>query len=403
MKSVVDVQSALLTVLDQKIEFGTIVVSLEKAIGRVLAEDIYSDRPIPPFDRVCMDGIAIDYMSYKSGQRYFEREKLLSAGDALYTLQDPEKCVEIMTGAVLPNQTNTVIRYEDLQEDALGFKVLTDILPDKNIHYRGSDFNDSKVLLPKNTLLKAVDINILATVGKSEVRIKKMPTVALISTGDELVDIHTIPQVHQIRRSNVYMLASRLEQFGISATHFHLNDERSIIENKISILLEQYDVLILSGGVSKGKLDYIPSVLDHLGFRKLFHGVRQRPGKPMWFGRKDNCMVFAFPGNPVSTIACLHKYFIPWLYKCIDLEAPVKMKVKLDQDVQFKPDFHYYAQAKIKFAEDGICYASIRHGNGSGDIVNPSTVDGFVEFPRGKEIFLAGEIYDFIPFHPIFP
>lgn len=398
----VDVQSALNIVLQNPVDYGYEFVPLKNAIGRILAEEIRSDRPLPPFDRVCMDGIAIDFESFEKGQRYFPNEKTVAAGETRYKLNHPDQCVEIMTGAVLPENTNTVIRYEDLEQDQDGFTVLTTVKKGANVHQKGTDFSMNEVLLQENLKLKAVDINILASVGRDMVKVKKLPLVAMISSGDELIPVHQKPQDHQIRISNIHMLKARLDQMGIKSSDYHFRDEKEDIRKKLLKIMEQHDVILMSGGVSKGKFDFIPGILEDLGFEKLFHGVRQRPGKPMWFGKKDNHLVFAFPGNPVSSIACLHKYFIPWISVCLGQELPKILRVRLKDNVEFKPDLHYFAQARLSFGEDGVNYATVSHGNGSGDIVNPSGMDGFIEFPRGTNRFLSGEIFNFIPFHPIF-
>ncbi len=162
-------------------------------------------------------------------------------------------------------------------------------------------------------------------------------------------------------------------------------------------ILDTYDVLLMSGGVSKGKFDFIPEVLERLGFEKLFHKVAQRPGKPFWFGQKGEKKVFAFPGNPVSTLACFHKYFVPWLYKVSGLNYQ-PMKVVLAREVTFKPDLDYFAQASLSQSDEGRNLATVRHGNGSGDMVSPTKMDGFVELPRGKEVYEAGGVYEFMRF-----
>ena len=185
---------------------------------------------------------------------------------------------------------------------------------------------------------------------------------------------------------------------GIPSDKFHFKDDSIDIVNKVRNLVDHYDVLMMSGGVSKGKFDFIPSVLENLRFQKLFHRVSQRPGKPFWFGKKRNKMAFAFPGNPVSSFLCFHKYFITWLNACLNQDYHSDIKVYLLNNVQFKPDLTYFAQAKLIMGKDARLYAEVRHGNGSGDLVNPTKNDGFVELPKGKSNFKKGEIVNFIPY-----
>jgi molybdopterin molybdotransferase len=397
----ISVQEALKLVLDTSNVLGSEKVTLAHSIGRILAEDIYADRPMPPFDRVTMDGIAILFDSYKDENSSFEIESICPAGSPQMTLSDPSKCIEIMTGASLPHGTDTIIRYEDLNKNNSSYCITQAVRKGQNIHTKGSDHAENSILLPNGSEIKAVDVNVLATVGKSNVLVVLNPKVAVISSGDELVDVDHTPAAYQIRKSNVHMISSRLRQLGITSKSFHFKDDADDIKNELEQILNDFDVLLMSGGVSKGKFDFIPEVLDRLGFEKVFHKVLQRPGKPFWFGVNGKKTVFAFPGNPVSTLACFHKYFIPWLEKSVGHIQP-PLKVILENNITFKPNLTYFAQASISQKEDGRFYATVKHGNGSGDIVNPSSMDGFLELPAGKELYSAGELHAFMPFYPIF-
>ena len=393
----ISVEDALAKVIGTADIIGVESISIHLAIGRTLAEDIYADRAMPPFDRVTMDGICIAYDSYESGQRIFPVESIAAAGSPTVTLNDSSKCVEIMTGAPLAIGTDTVIRYEDLKELNGEFEIVESILRGKNVHAKGSDHSKGTVLLQKNNKIKAIDINVLASVGRSKVDVYRNPKVAVISSGDELVDIDQTPADYPIRKSNVYMLQSRLKELGVESKSYHFKDDSDSIYRDMKSILDTYDVLLMSGGVSKGKFDFIPEVLERLGFEKLFHKVAQRPGKPFWFGQKGEKKVFAFPGNPVSTLACFHKYFVPWLYKVSGLNYQ-PMKVVLAREVTFKPDLDYFAQASLSQSDEGRNLATVRHGNGSGDMVSPTKMDGFVELPRGKEVYEAGGVYEFMRF-----
>ena len=393
----ISVKEALAKVLSTANHLGVESVSVHDAISRTLAEDIYADRSMPPFDRVTMDGIGIDYSSYANGQRIFLVEAVAAAGKPIVTLNDRSKCIEIMTGAPLAVGTDTIIRYEDLKEIEGGFEILEPIIQGKNIHSIGSDHIKDTILLQKNKRIKAIDINVLASVGKSIVSVYKNPKVAVISSGDELVNIEDAPADYQIRKSNVYMIQSRLKELGVESNTFHFVDDSDLIYDEMKNLLQEYDVLLMSGGVSKGKFDFIPEVLDRLGFKKLFHRVAQRPGKPFWFGRRNGKVVFAFPGNPVSTLACFHKYFIPWLHQ-VRVQSYNPLKVVLGTEVRFKPDLDYFAQASIEQNEDGRWVATVKHGNGSGDLVSPTQMDGFIELPKGKEVYKVGQIFEFMKF-----
>jgi len=219
----------------------------------------------------------------------------------------------------------------------------------------------------------------------------------VISTGDELVNITEQPAAHQIRRSNVYRLLTSLSAYNIQADSDHINDEPDEIRSKIAKYLETYDVIILSGGVSKGKFDYLPQILEELNVQKLFHKIKQRPGKPFWFGQfKKQCTIFALPGNPVSSFLCMQRYFSHWLEISQTGRPAAPAYALLDAAVHFKPDLTYFLEVKLSYNNQGQLLATPQKGNGSGDLANLADADGFIELPRGKNDFDKGEV------HPVY-
>lgn len=283
-------------------DFGTECIPLAQALGRILKEDIYADRDFPPFNRVAMDGIAINYRFFQYGVRDFKIEGIQAAGAAQQTLENAANCYEVMTGACLPANTDTVIRYEDLDIQTLMASVnLTEIKEGQNVHTQGSDTEKDSLLIAKETRITAAEIGVLATVGKAVVTVAKLPKVLIVSTGDELVNISEQPLPHQIRKSNVHSLAALLEAHRIPVTLIHLNDEKAQITASMKQYLQAYDAILCSGAVSKGKFDYLPEVFDELGVQKLFHRVSQRPGKP--FGWE--------PTNSVVFLLSLETRYLP--------------------------------------------------------------------------------------------
>jgi molybdopterin molybdotransferase len=188
---------------------------------------------------------------------------------------------------------------------------------------------------------------------------------------------------------------------GIHASLHHVADEEKVIEESLEKILSASDAMILSGGVSKGKFDFIPKVLDKLGVKKFFHRVNQRPGKPFWFGMSgDRKAVFAFPGNPVSTFMCFYKYFKPWLFHSLGVKTDEQSAV-LASDFSFQPQLTYFLQVKIKM-ENGKLIAYPKAGGGSGDFANLNDVDGFLELPAEQSEFIAGEVFPYIGFRKLF-
>jgi molybdopterin molybdotransferase len=343
----ISVEKALETVLNSTKDFGVEKVPFIKSLGRILKEDILADRDFPPFNRVSMDGIAIDYTSFKSGQRSFKIEGIQAAGSEQITLNNSKNCIEVMTGAVLPNNANTVIRYEDVTVENEVATINVDAINDaQNVHNKGKDGKVGDLLIKQNTKISAAEIGVLATVGKSFVKVAKQPKVMIVSTGDELVGVDEFPLEHQIRRSNVFTLVSLLEKLNIPSETAHITDDKPVLKSKIETYLQEYDVLLFSGAVSKGKFDFLPEVFDELGVEKLFHKITQRPGKPFFYGKTDTCNVFGFPGNPISTFVNCLAYFYPWYYKSVELEVEEETAI-LSADITFKPSLTYFLQVKL--------------------------------------------------------
>ena len=391
----ISVEEALQTVLNSYQDFGVEEIPFIKSVGRVLKEVIVADRDFPPFNRVSMDGIAIDYAFFKNGQRSFKVEGIQAAGSKQISLNNPENCIEVMTGAVLPNKANTVIRYEDVTiENGIATINIDTINDAQNVHPRGKDGQKGDVLIEENKIISAAEIGVLATVGKSTVKVAKQPKVMIVSTGDELVGVAETPLEHQIRRSNVFTLVSLLELLNIPSETAHITDDKPILKSKIANYLEEYDVLLFSGAVSKGKYDFLPEVFDELGVAKRFHKVAQRPGKPFWFGENENCKVFAFPGNPISTFVNCLAYFYPWYYKSTGVKANEERAI-LGEDVSFKPSLDYFLQVSLENNNGEIIAFPIK-GNGSGDLASLVKTDAFIQLPSDKSEFKKGAIFKII-------
>ncbi|QOD60142.1 molybdopterin molybdotransferase MoeA [Polaribacter haliotis] len=410
----ISVKEAKKIILNSTQNFGVEEIPFIKSVGRILKEDILADRDFPPFNRVSMDGIAIDFTSFKNGQRSFKIEGIQPAGSEQISLNNPENCIEVMTGAVLPNNTNSVIRYEDITiKNGVATINIDEIKDAQNIHSKGKDGKFGDLLIKQNTKISASEIGVLATVGKSFVKVAKQPKVMIVSTGDELVGVDEIPLEHQIRRSNVFTLVSLLERLHIPSETAHITDDKPILKQKIERYLQEYDVLLFSGAVSKGKFDFLPEVFNELGVEKLFHKIAQRPGKPFWFGStaslsiseqdvyqnekgnsKKNTIVFGFPGNPISTFVNCLAYFYPWYYKSVGVEVEEETAI-LSEDFVFKPSLTYFLQVKLSY-KFGHLVATPITGNGSGDLASLVNADAFIQLPNDKNEFKSGEVFPII-------
>ena len=396
----ITVEEADQIILEQSADYGIETVPFECSLGRVLAEDIKADRDLPPFNRVTMDGIAVSYNAIENGISTFRIKSVQAAGNEPVEISEQNECVEIMTGAMIPGSTDTVIRYEDLELRA-GLATLTtnEIKKGQNIHYKGRDKKQDDVVATIGDLITPALIGIFASVGKTEVAVKKMPRVIIISSGDELVEVSEIPSPYQVRKSNSHTLRAALKQKGVEADVLHITDDPSFIKETIANCLENYDVLLLSGGVSMGKFDHVPHAMEELGVQKLFHKVQQRPGKPFWFGRHTNgTVVFAFPGNPVASFMCLHRYFIPWVQQVTGHKPAPAVFAVLNSRYSFELPLKCFLQVKLYRNELCQLMAKPVEGNGSGDFANLADADAFLELPIQKREFKKGQMFRVWPY-----
>ena len=366
---------------------------LGETAGAVLREDIEAERDQPPFDRVTMDGVAIKYADWGGGLRRYRVVGTQGAGVPPLQIREGE-CVEIMTGAMLPDGADTVIPVERLTRDQ-AIALIEDsaeVSQRQFVHPRGSDRVAGSRLLSSGRTIGPAEMAILASAGRPRVQVTEPPRIAVISTGDELVDVGEPIQPYQIRSSNDRAIeASLLRHCQARVTRESLKDDPETILGAIAKLHDSNDALILSGGVSMGQYDFVPQVLDRLGVELVFHRIEQRPGRPMWFGvSRTSKPVFALPGNPVSTLVCLTRYVLPALRHAMGLETRPPETVRLTTEVVFPADLAYFLPVQLSWDDTGTSLAEPRPTNTSGDFVSLAGTDGFVELPRGQEVFPEG-------------
>lgn len=373
----------------------TETVAFPRAIGRVLRQTVVAERDQPPFDRVMMDGIAIRFAEFADGQRTFAVQSMQHAGDERQTLE-PGHAIEIMTGASLPGGADCIVPVERIVVNELGAHVQAncEAAVRQFIHARGSDHTKGSELLAPGKRVTAADIAVIASAGLAEVEVAMNPAIRVISTGNELVPPGEPIGDHQIRMSNGPAVVALLADNGFTdAVHEHVADDRAMLEARIGEHLANADALVLSGGVSMGKADYVPEVLASLGVSVHFHGISQRPGKPMWFGTgPEGQAVFALPGNPVSTLVCCRQYVIPALRQMQGEPPPSPTFAALIEPVEFPPKLTCFLPIKLVSNTKGQLLAMPIRTNTSGDFAALSKTDGYIELPLEESEFPAGTI-----------
>ena len=359
---------------------------LAAAAGRTLAAPILADRDLPPYSRAMMDGIAFASASLPPDAA-FERAGLHAAGDPPPPPLAPGHAWEIMTGACLPADCDTVVPYEHLSAD--GNSVLEPFEPGQCIHPAGSDARAGDTLVPAGTRIGPAEVAIAASVGQSRLGVLARPRIVIVSSGDEAVPVDTDPEPWQIRRSNGPMLDALLRQLGRppAAAH-HVPDEANEARRVLHDALDAADLLIVCGGISRGKRDLVRPLLEERLGAPAFHGVRQRPGKPLafWAGPP---LVFALPGNPVSVLATFTRYVLPTLER-LDGREPGSASLPLPAGIEPLPNLTWLLPLDAA--------GSPRPPRNSGDFVSIAGTAAFLEIPPAPE-FPAGPT----PRFPLFP
>ena len=364
-------------------------VGIAVATGRVLAETIRSDRDQPPFDRVTMDGIAIASRAFANGRRSFRIDAVQAAGAPPSTLDSVEGCIRVMTGAVMPGGTDTVIPIERVRiaEHAAQVDESASVEAGRFVHPRGSDRRKGDIVLAAGIRLGPAEVAVLASAGRAEVGVASLPRVAVVSTGDELVAVDA-PAIEpwQIRSSNDLAIAASLARGGFgNVSRVMLRDNAERIVTTLAQLHDEHDVLILSGGVSMGEFDFVPAALQRLGAELVFHRVEQKPGRPMWFGvSAAGKPIFALPGNPVSTVLCMTRYVVPALLRMLGCAVPAPEHARLKAAVDGPKHLTYFVPVVLGWDEDGSETALPRPTNTSGDFSSLAATDGFIELAPGR-------------------
>jgi len=386
MKPPISTTEATDIIAENLTQMKTEKISLVEALGRVLASDIVADRDAPPFDRVMMDGICISTFNHKLGSWRYQIIGTQAAGAEQMVLPKGEYAIEVMTGASLPEGANSVIPVEKiglvdgyaLPHDGL------DVEDFQHIHQQGSDCKAGDTLVAAGTTLSANELAIAASVGAIELEAYRQPNIHLITTGDEVVDPAETPRDFQIRRSHSTAIRALLESNRLgSLTDEHLKDDPEIIEAKISESLSsaELDALILTGGISMGKFDWVAPLLEKLLGEPAFHGVAQRPGKPFAFWFTDTGkLIFALPGNPVSVMATMHRYVLPSLRKMLG-QKTVAQTLPLAED--FDWDIPLTGILPYKSNNGSI---TIHPPRNSGDYICLHGTHGFIEIPPHAKI-----------------
>ena len=390
----ISLKEALQKIIDNTPVLNAIEIELLDALGYVLAEDVISDIDIPPFDKSAMDGYALRAADVEQAPVKLRIIEEIAAGIVPEKKIGPGQCAEIMTGAPVPEGADAVVMVEHTQKDKEKEYAIIErtIEKGKNICFKAEETKKGRIVLDAGQWLMPHHIGILASVGKSHLKVIRKPTFAVITTGSEIVEVDQIPAPGQIRNSNGYSLQSQIRQAGYRARYLGASlDEPESLKRVISSGLAD-DIVLLSGGVSMGNYDLVPQVLKDIGAEIIFHNIAIKPGKPALFAKLKHTLIFGVPGNPVATMVGFDKLILPPARKMAGEKVffrPI-ITATLTKDLKVKTGRLGLRHARISY-RDGKYLAEAAATHGSADLLSTSQSNGIILVPADVACIKAGD------------
>ena len=370
---------------------GRVGMSVWDGLGYVLAQDVISDRAYPPFDRSTRDGYAVRAAEAKSGANLRNTGEI-KAGDTVTQSLTPATCIQIMTGAAVPQGADAVVMIEHTRAEGETILFERDAQPGQNIVPRGSEGGSGQVILSSGTRLGYAELALAGQVGATQLQCARKPRVAILSTGDEVVSVEKAPGPFQIRNSNSVSLAAQVRLSGGEPVLLgNAADRAEDLREKIQQGLKE-DILVLSGGVSMGKYDLVETILRELGAEFCFDAVAIRPGKPAVFGRCGETIVFGLPGNPVSTMVTFELFVAPAMDLLSGAEArPLPLlEARLGAALHEKPGLTHFLPARVEWHATTAEVRPLKW-QGSGDIAALAKANCFLVVPADRAEVQIGE------------
>lgn len=334
--TMINVAEAKDLILKNTIVLSPVKRSLSEAAGMVLAENIYSSINIPAYAQSSMDGYAVKFSDWKEGGSLMIKGEMAAGSGKTFSLV-PGTAARIFTGAPVPEGADTVVMQEKTKVENGQLLILDkDLQQGINVRPKGSEINDGDLAVAKDSLLMPAAIGFLAGIGITEVLVCPNPSISIIVTGNELIQPGQPLQKGQVYESNSYSLQAALKQLHIqNGKVFRVEDDLEKVKQVLKEALQQSDIVFLTGGVSVGEYDFVAAAAEENGIEKIFHKIKQRPGKPLFFGKKENKMIFGLPGNPASVLTCFYEYVEPALQKIMKKHSGLQI-LKAALSVPFK-------------------------------------------------------------------
>jgi len=404
----ISVEEAQKIVLNSGLKPSVKKLPILESLGLNLAEDIVSSDDIPIYDNSAMDGYAVRAIDIKGAEKSYPIRLVLTgedipAGKIPKSTVNPGFCMPIMTGASLPKGADSVVMKEDTQRDVASIMVFREIEKGENVRYRGEDIKKGSTVFKKGEIINPGTIGVLASLGKSEVKVFGPPIIGVLATGDELIETSEKLVAGKVRDSNSYSLSAQIKEMGLEYKKFgRAPDDEALLIKKIKQSLEECDILLLSGGISVGDYDLVKDIMESIGARLLFWRVNQKPGRPLAFFEYGNKYIFGLPGNPVSVMVCFEMYVRPMIRRSMGSGNLFRPEVEAEtlQDFKNKAGRVNFARVIVE-NKDGQYFFKSTGMQGSGILTSMARANGIACFPANMgnvkkgsrvKVYLLGEL-----------
>lgn len=389
----IQVAEALNIIAENSSKMPIAKIKVSKSLGYVLAEAIYSPINMPPFRQSAMDGYAFTHGELTQ----FEVVKIAQAGDFLDDEIKKNQAVRIFTGAFVPDDTDTVVMQEhtSVNDNLLQIEKMPEACA--NVRAKGEQIKKGELVFDVNTVITPAAIGFLACLGITKIKVYEKPKVAILVTGNELVAAGNKLPKGKIYESNSLMLEAALKTIGINKpTVFKVKDSLKKTTKAVESCLANFDVVLISGGISVGDYDYVKEALLKNGVTELFYKINQKPGKPLFFGRKENKIVFALPGNPASSLTCFYVYAFPALKKLMGFEEIHLPEMKRKINTDFKNTSGKTLFLKALYEDEKV---TVLESQSSAMLNTFSIANAFIVVPHDVTAIKANEEVVVLPFN----
>ena len=396
-------KAAISKLNNNPLKIGSEIVSIKDALNRISSKEVIAKSDYPADDNTAFDGFAVNSKETKNTFQKFKILKTIAAGDNPYIKKIPKlSCIEVMTGAIIKKPFDTIIPIEDIEffpskQNAKYIIINKKIKKSEFIRPKGSDYKKGNKIIRKGELINPAHILSLKTLGIDKVLVKKKVNIVFYPSGNELSDKKNIPS-WKIRNSNTIYLNSLIKSLPVNFTIQKIlrDKDQKLFKKQISKQLKsKTDILITSGAVSKGKFDFIPSVINQFKLKNHFKGVAIRPGKPIMFAKfNNNKCFFGLPGNPISSVACFRFFVIPLLFKSLGLKVEKPIFAKLKNKFSKKKKFTRFVKGKLTFDKKGLVQFEVFEGQESYKIEPFVKSNAWGVFKDGVSVFNKGNLID---------